>query len=215
MEKSLTLQQRRILNVIKDLTVKLGKPPTLDEIRIAAHLNYISSVQRHVEALKVKGYLDHIPNQSRSLQPSNAYSHKINIPLIGNVAAGTPILAIENIEAYIPYEPTNVKANLKDYFFLRAIGDSMNKANVHGRTIDNGDYVLVRKQNTADLGQIIVALMGEDATIKKYTQGEGHIILQPLSSNSANKPIYVFEDLLIQGIVVDVVKAGGINGSKN
>lgn len=197
--------------MIKDLTIKLGKPPTLEEIRKASDLNYISSVQRHVEALKEKGYLDFIPNQSRSLQPSNFQSQKINIPLVGNVAAGTPILAIENIEAYIPYEPKKVKANLKDYFFLRAVGDSMNKANFYGRTIENGDYVLVRKQNTADFGQIIVALMGEDATIKKYTKGVGHIILQPISSNSANKPIYVFDDLLIQGIVVDVIKGEVVN----
>lgn len=211
MKKSLTHQQRRILNVIKDLTIKLGKPPTLEEIRKASELNYISSVQRHVEALKDKGYLDHIPNQSRSLQPSNSHSHKINIPLIGNVAAGTPILAIEDIEAYIPYESTKVKANLKDYFFLRAVGDSMNKASVNGNSINNGDYVLIRKQNTADFGQIVVALIGEEATIKKYTKGEGHIILQPISFNPANKPIYLFDDFLVLGIVVDVIKGEVVN----
>lgn len=206
MEKSLTLEQRRILNVIKDLTLKLGKPPTLEEIREASRHNYISSVQRHVEALKEKGFLDHVPNQARSLQPSHLHSQRVNIPLIGNVAAGIPILAMENIEAYIPYEPTKVKVNLKDYFFLRAIGDSMNNANINGRTIDNGDYVLIRRQSTADFGQIVVALIEEEATIKKYTQGDGHIILQPISTNPANKPIYVFDEFQIQGIVVDVIK---------
>lgn len=211
MEKSLTIEQRRILNVIKDLTIKLGKPPTLEEIRQASNHNYISSVQRHVEELKNKGYLDHVPNQSRSLQPSHSHSQRINIPLIGNVAAGTPILAMENIEAYIPYEPTKIKVNLRDYFFLRAVGDSMNLAEFYGRKIDNGDYVLVRKQNTADVGQIVVALIEDEATIKKYTQGEGHIILKPVSSNPANKPIYIFDDFHILGIVVDVIKREVLN----
>jgi repressor LexA len=207
MRKNLTVQQGNVLTVIKDLTIKLGKPPTLEEIRKASGHNYISAVQRHVEALKDKDYLSHIPNQSRSLQPSY-FGQKINIPLVGNVAAGTPILATQNIEAYIPYESKRIKVSLNNYFFLKAIGDSMNKADVYGRTIDNGDYVLVRKQNTANLGEIVVALIGDDATIKRLKKTEGHIILEPISSNPANKPIYIFEDFLIQGIVVDVMKVG-------
>lgn len=207
MRKSLTVQQKHILTVIKDLTAKLGKPPTLKEIKDSSGHNYISAVQRHVEALKDKDYLSHIPNQSRSLQPSYL-DQRINIPLVGSVAAGTPIMAIENIEAYIPYESAQIKVNPKNYFFLRAVGDSMNQVDIDGKTIDSGDYVLVRKQKTANYGQIVVALIGEDATIKKLKKGKGHIILEPISSNSANKPIYVLEEFLIQGIVVDVVKAG-------
>lgn len=207
MRKSLTVQQKHILTVIKDLTAKLGKPPTLKEIKDSSGHNYISAVQRHVEALKDKDYLSHIPNQSRSLQASYS-DQRINIPLVGNVAAGMPIMAIENIEAYIPYESAQIKVNSKDYFFLRAVGDSMNQVDINGKTIDSGDYVLVRKQKTANYGQIVVALIGEDATIKKFRKGKGHIILEPVSSNPANKPIYVLEEFLIQGIVVDVVKAG-------
>ena len=207
MEKSLTFQQKQILSIIRELTLKLGKPPTLEEIRIASGHNYISAVQRHIEALKNKGYLTYVPRQSRSLQPSHS-DQKVNIPLIGNVAAGTPILAVENIEAYIPYESSRFRYRQGDYFFLRAVGDSMNKADVNGRTINNGDYVLVRRQNNAEMGQIVVALIGEEATIKKFNRGNGHFILNPISSNPANKPIYVFDDLLIQGIVIDVVKGG-------
>lgn len=208
MKKSLTHQQRRILNIIKDLTLELGKPPTLEEIRKASGLNYISSVQRHVEALKEKEYLNHVPNQSRSLSPSFSNNQKVNIPLIGNIAAGTPILAIENIEAYIPYEPSKYKFKSEDYFFLRAMGDSMNQSSIQGKTIDDGDFILVRKQNVAEPGEIIVALLGDEATVKKLTQGSDCYILKPQSSNSNNKPIYVFDDLTIQGIVVDVIKKG-------
>lgn len=205
MQRSLTEKQRIVLSTFKDLRLKLGKPPTLDEIRKALNYAGISSVQRHVDALKNKGYLSNEPYQARSLEVSSS-NQSVNIPLVGNIAAGTPILAIENIEAYIPYESPKIKVDLKDYFFLRAVGDSMNKADVNGRTIENGDYVLVRKQNAANYGQIIVALIGDEATIKKLSKGNGHIALEPISSNPANKPIYVFDDFLIQGIVIDVVK---------
>ena len=207
MQKSLTEKQKIVLSTFKDLRLKLGKPPTLNEIRKALNYAGISSVQRHIDALKNKGYLSNEPYQARSLEVSFS-NQSINIPLVGSVAAGTPILAIENIEAYIPYESPKIKVNLKDYFFLKAVGDSMNKVNINGRTIDNGDYVLIRKQNAAEYGQIIVALIGDEATIKKYSKENGHIMLEPISSNPANKPIYIFEEFLIQGIVVDVVKVG-------
>lgn len=210
MQKSLTEKQKIVFSTFKDLRLKMGKPPTLEELRKALDYAGISSVQRHTDALKNKGYLSNDPYHARSLEISLP-EQSVNIPLVGRVAAGTPIMAIENIEAYIPYEPSKVKATIKDYFFLRAVGDSMNKADFYGRTIDSGDYVLVRKQNTANYGQIVVALIGEDATIKKLKKGSGHIILEPVSSNPANKPIYVFEELLIQGIVVDVIKAGEAN----
>jgi len=206
MQKSLTGKQRIVLSTFKDLRLKMGKAPTLQELSKALNYAGISSVQRHIDALKNKGYLSNEPYQARSLEVSR--TQKISIPLIGNVAAGTPILAMENIEAYIPYQPSKTKANVNDYFFLRAVGDSMNEAILNGRAINNGDYVLVRKQNTAEYGQIIVALIGDEATIKKYSKGNGHIMLEPISSNPANKPIYIFEDFLIQGIAVDVVKAG-------
>lgn len=208
MKKSLSPQQRRILDIIKDLTLELGKPPTLEEIRKKSGLNYISSVQRHVEALKEKEYLNHTPNQSRSLSLSLSDNQKVNIPLVGNIAAGTPILAIENIEAYIPYEPSRYKFKAEDYFFLRAVGDSMNQSSINGKNIDDGDFILVRKQNAAEPGEIVVALVGEDATVKKLTQGSDCYMLKPLSSNPKNKPIYVFDDLMIQGIVIDVIKKG-------
>ena len=178
----------------------------MEEIRKKAGFNYISSVQRHVEALKKKEYLSHTPNQSRSLLPLLSDNQKVNIPLVGNIAAGTPILAVENIEAYIPYEPSRRRFKAGDYFFLRAVGDSMNLSNIQGKTIDDGDFILVRKQNMAEPGEIVVALVGEEATVKKLTQGNDGYILKPQSSNPNNKPIYVFDDLVVQGIVIDVIK---------
>lgn len=209
MEKSLTAKQRLILATIQDLRLKLGKSPTLKELANTLGYAGISSVQRHIAALKKKGFLTNDSYQHRSLEVILS-KKAFNIPLIGQVAAGTPILSVENIEAYIQYEPIKYKFNPENYFFLRALGDSMNQYFIHGKSIENGDYVLVRSQNVAEPGQIVVALIGDDATIKKLEKGEDCYILRPQSSNPNNKAIYIFDDLIIQGIVVDVVKKGGV-----
>ena len=209
METSLTPKQRIILATVRDLKAKLGKSPTLREIKVALGYAGISSVQRHVDALKKKGYLQNEPYQSRSLEVSMP-DKTVNIPLVGNVAAGTPILAQENVEAYIPYDGSKI-GDPRGYFFLRAVGDSMNSADVNGKNIDDGDFVLIKNQPTAEQNQKVLALIGDDATIKKFKYENGMAVLYPESTNSANKPIYVFKDLLIQGVVYDVIKKEGEN----
>lgn len=201
MNASLTAKQKIILATISDLRAKIGESPTLREIKDALGYAGISSVQRHIDALKKKGYLQNEFYQARSLEV-NLPEKTVNIPLIGNIAAGTPILAQENIEAYIPYDGSKI-GNPQGYFFLRAIGDSMNKAG-----IDDGDFVLVRSQQTANVGEKVVALIGDEATIKKLQKGAGYYVLQPESTNPGNKPIYMFDDFSIQGIICDIVKKG-------
>lgn len=204
MRKPLTSKQKLALSTIRDLTYKKGTPPKLEELRVALDLSSISSVQRHTNALKEKGYLD---NARGLLMPD--FSEKVQIPLVGNVACGLPLLATENIEAYISYESSKIRGTSQDYFFLRAVGDSMNKTNISGKTIDDGDYVLIKKQTSANAGNRIVAMIGDEATIKKMVHGEGCVRLEPESTNPNNKPILLFDDFLIQGIVTDVIKKGG------
>lgn len=204
MNKSLTAKQKLVLATIQDLKLKLGNPPTLEEIRKALDYAGTSSVQRHTDALKEKGYL----GNTRGLSLSGS-DEKVQIPLVGNVACGVPLLATENIEAYISYDASKVQGKADDYFFLRAVGDSMNNTNVSGKTIDDGDFVLVKKQTTANSGDKIVALIGDEATIKKMVPADGGIRLEPESTNPSNKPIYMFEDFSVQGIVADVIKKGG------
>jgi repressor LexA len=204
MNISLTAKQKLVLATIQDLKWKLGKPPTLEDIRKTLNYSGISSVQRHTDVLKEKGYLGN--TRGLSLPVSNK---KVQIPLVGNVACGTPLLATENIEAYISYDASKVQGNAQDYFFLRAVGDSMNNANVSGKTIDNGDFVLVKKQSTASPGSRVVALVGDEATIKKMLKENDYVRLEPESTNPDNKPIILFSDFSVQGIVVDVVKKGG------
>lgn len=206
MKKPLTVKQKLVLGVISDLTQKNGSPPTFEQLRAFLKYPRISSVQRHTNALKEKGYLS--PSRGLSIPVSNG---KVQIPLVGNVACGAPLLATQNIEAYITYDKSSLKGNPKDYFFLRAIGDSMNKADMQGKTINDGDFVLVKKQNTANFGEKVVALIGDEATIKYLQKDKGYIVLNPKSSNLANKSIYVLDNLLIQGVVVDVIRKGGEN----
>jgi len=189
----LTNRQKEVLLAINHLTTQNGYPPTLREVKEYLNYNSISAVQRHTDVLRKKEYL----SSDSKLKVQKYFQNKPNIPLVGTVTCGEPILAIENIEAYIPYD---VPGDSKDYFFLRAIGDSMNLAD-----IDDGDLVLIKKQSTAEDGDMVVALMGDEATIKIFRQSDDHVILEPRSDNSAHKPFYIFEDLQIQGKVIEKI----------
>ncbi len=201
MNIELTPKQKIVLTAISQLTKKNGTTPTLEELRSYLGYSHTSSVQRHTDILKRKGYL----NQTRSISASSL-AEVVQIPLVGNFACGKPLLVSENIEAYIPYDSSNLSGNSEDFFFLRAVGDSMNKANVKGKNIDDGDYVLVKKAVAADFGSKIVALIGDEATIKKMVRGDGCIKLEPETDNFSNKPILLFEDFMIQGVVYDIIK---------
>lgn len=203
MRKSLSEKQKRTLAVINDFVARHGKYPTLKELQELLGLSAISSVQRHLMALKIKGYLRSERYHARSMRVTPDTAGTINVPLVGNVAAGAPLLAQENIEAYIPYEAGRLRGDHQQYFFLRAVGDSMNKAG-----IDDGDFVLIKSQPTAEQNQQVLALIGDEATIKKFKHRAGMVVLEPESTNPQNKPIYVFENLAIQGVVKDVIKGG-------
>lgn len=123
----------------------------------------------------------------------------INIPLLGSIACGTPILAIENIEAEIPVSVELMKGSNK-YFLLRAKGNSMNEVG-----INDGDLVLVKKQFTAENGNIIVALIDDEAMIKEFHHNDNTIVLKPRSTNKKHQPIILTTDFKIQGIVVTTI----------
>lgn len=199
---NLTIKQKEALQKIREL-VRIRKIVTLEELKKS--LGYTSAgvtpVKKTTDILKEKGYLVN----ERGLRLKDL-SNKVQIPLVGMVSCGQPLLAIENTEAYIPYDSSKIKGLSSDYFFLRANGDSMNKAIVNGKNIDDGDFVLVKKQQTAKPGERIVALIGDETTIKLLKKGDGCMVLQPESKNPANKPIYLFEDFSVQGIVQDVIK---------
>ncbi len=201
---NLSPKQKEALQKIKDLA-RLGKPVTLKELKNAMgyKTKNVTPVQRHIKVLKDKMYLEDVRGIS-----VKKFLGKIQIPVVGSVSCGQPILAIENINAYIPFDSVKIKGSVSDYFFLKASGTSMNKTNINGKTIDDGDFVLIKKQMKANPGERILALIGDEATIKLLEKGDGCMILQPESDDPLNKPIYLFEDFSVQGIVQDVIKKG-------
>lgn len=195
MEKTkLTYEQQRVLNVMRHYYALHAELPTLGYIQKKLGYNHPSSVQYHVVALREKGMLDF--KQQRRQTGSIR-----EVPLVGGVATGPAILAEENVEGYVPIAEERLKSRNSKYFFLRSQGDSMDLAG-----IEDGDYLLVRQQETAQPHDKIIALIGDDATCKflEYTE-DGIPKLVPSSTNAIHKPRVMLEDFSVLGVVEDVV----------
>ncbi|MEX1014604.1 MAG: transcriptional repressor LexA [Candidatus Paceibacterota bacterium] len=132
----------------------------------------------------------------KDLEEQEDHARTVELPLVGAVSCGSPILAEENIEAYIPVSRSIVSSG-GNYFLLRATGDSMDQAG-----IQNGDILLVRQQNHASNGEKIVALIDDEATVKEFSKNNGFVVLKPRSSNKEHKPIIVSNNFSIQGVIV-------------
>ena len=189
----------KMLNFIDSEYQKNGLAPTLREI--ASEFNITSAcVSHYVTEMKEKGLIQS-NGKSRGIKTSKIQS-MINevsyLPVVGSIACGTPLLAEENIEKYLPI-PTEFLGNGK-YFILRANGDSMIKAN-----IDDGDYVIIKQQETAEVGQIIVALINDEATLKRYYLDDKRQKVRLHPENDEMQDMY-FKNVIIQGIAVKVIK---------
>ena len=196
----LTKRQKQVLDFIKNYINKHDYAPSLEEIKKHLHLTSVSTAHYHVQALQNIGYLRKEENQPRALDVF-ARQKLIQIPLLGKIAAGTPIEAIEDKES-IAVPQDKIKAG-NNCFALQVVGKSMIDEN-----IDDGDIVIVKKQETAENGQKVIALINNsEATLKQLYRERGRIRLQP--ANPKMQPIFVKpDDLLIQGIVVDIIKSG-------
>ncbi len=209
MLKKLTKNQESLLDILKRFISEQGKSPTLNELKqeLEKNLNRtfssVNSVVQYLDALREKGYITRSGEQGITLL-GEKIDNFASIPLVGTISCGSPILAEENIEAYIPVSRAILSRN-QQYFLLRASGSSMNL-----KGINDGDIVLVRKADTADLGEKVVALLGDDATIKVLGRGEGTVILSPRSTDDSYKPIILEEDFRIQGVVEKVIPTDNI-----
>ena len=198
----ITKKQQEILEYIKKETLNRGFPPAVREICEAVGLRSTSSVHAHLESLERLGYIRRDPSKPRAIEilddDFNLYNREIvNVPLIGTVTAGVPILASENIENYIPVPVEFMPA--EQTFLLRVKGESMINAGIL-----NGDCVLVRQTPAAVNGDIVVALLEDSATVKRYFKENGYIRLQP--ENDTMDPIIVRDQLRILGIVFGVFR---------
>ena len=203
--EELTEKQKEILEFIKKTMFKKGVSPTFREIMQFFGFKSIKTVQDHIKALKRKGYIKKDPNKSRSIvldDFSKALKDTIRVPILGQISAGKPILAEENIEGYINLDKFLIKHS-KDIFALKVKGDSMT-----GAGILDGDYVIVKKQPTVENGSIACILIDNEATVKRFYKKENYIELKP--ENPDYKPIIktrdTTTDILILGKVVGVFR---------
>ncbi len=210
MPKDKLFQKPEILRAIRNWLVHHGTPPTVEELRKALGVGSTRTVLRYLTWLQAEGDIERWPG-ARGLRllrdPESGGLQTVAVPLVGEIAAGAPILAEENREALLRLPKAFAPASGK-YFLLRIRGNSMNLANVHGETIENGDLVLVRQQATADENSIVVALIDGEATVKRLSRGPGYFLLKPESSDGSYEPILVDNDFQIQGIVTKVIKKG-------
>jgi len=198
----LTKRQREILNYLTAYSEQNGFAPSFEEIAENFNYNSLATVHEHLTNLERKGYIKRSYNESRAIEilPSEATPRAIELPLLGMVAAGQPIEAIEANETFIVPEALVGRAG--NHYVLRVRGNSM-----VDEQIRDGDFVVVNERRRADNGEMVIALIdGTSATVKKYyRERDGRIRLQP--ANETMQPIYVHEnDISIQGIVVGVLR---------
>jgi repressor LexA len=199
--RGLTKRQRQVLEGIHQLMRQRGIPPTVREIGERLQLRSSCTVQRHLEALERKGFLKRDRTKARSLEiihsddPTMVRVPMVQVPVVGTVAAGQPILAAENIEEVFPL-PRDVVKN-DQCFMLRVKGDSMVEAGIF-----DGDYVVVRQQPYAEDGDIVVALMEDEATVKYFRRSRGRIYLVP--AHPTMKPIIAHNPQIIGKVLMSI-----------
>lgn len=190
-------KQREILEYIKAEILNKGYPPAVREICEAVKLKSTSSVHAHLETLEKNGYIRRDPTKPRAIEIVDenfnlTRREMVNVPIVGRVAAGEPILAVENIENYFPI-PAEFMPN-EQTFILQVQGESMVNAGIL-----DGDYLLVEQQTTANDGDMVVALVDNSATVKTFYKENGYYRLQP--ENDFMEPIIV-SDVMIMGKVI-------------
>ncbi len=197
----ITPKQTEILEYIKQQILTKGYPPAVRDICEAVHLKSTSSVHSHLETLEKNGYIRRDPSKPRAIEIIDdnfnlTRRELVNIPVIGQVAAGNPILAIENITGYFPI-PAEYLPN-EETFMLVVKGDSMINMGIY-----EGDQIIVKRQSTANNNDVVVALVDDSATVKRYFKENGHYRLQP--ENDFMEPIIV-DHVEILGKVIGLVR---------
>jgi len=199
----LTARQRQILDFILSEMHRKGYPPSVREIGFAMGLSSSSTVHSHLASLEKKGYLRRDPTKPRALEVLNYRDTEApmppsatrSVPVVGRIAAGMPILAEENIEDVFALPP---ELSGEDTFVLRVTGESMIDAGIF-----DGDWLVVRQQQSAQNGDIVVALLDDEATVKRFFREDGRIRLQP--ENSTLEPIFA-TDVKVLGKAVAVLR---------
>lgn len=201
--KQLSEKEKKVLEFITDAIRSEGYPPTVRDIQNALHIKSTATVHSYLARLEEKGCIRRDPGKSRSMRigeenGEKEHSRTTKVPVVGRVAAGTPILAVENYEGYVDFPVLNSQYGCSQLFALRIAGTSMINAGIL-----DGDIVVIAKTNLAENGEIVVALVNDEATVKRFYKENGHFRLQP--ENPAMEPIIV-DEVYILGKVVAVLR---------
>lgn len=197
----ISMKQQEILEYIKNQIINRGYPPAVREICEAVHLKSTSSVHSHLETLEKNGYIRRDPTKPRAIEIVDdnfnlTRREIVNVPILGTVTAGTPILAVENIEGYFPIAAEDLPKG--ESFMLNIKGESMINAGIY-----DGDKVLVKRQPNAENGDMVVALLDDSATVKTFYNEGDHYRLQP--ENDTMDPILV-DQIEILGKVIGLFR---------
>ena len=203
------LDRQHVLNVLHDWIVEHGAPPTIQELAKALEVKSTRTVVRYMQMLEADGALERRGARGVALHRAPTRSEQtISVPLVGTVAAGAMMVADQNIEAWIRIPKTMVRPAGGKLFLLRVRGNSMNLAKLGKEHIENGDLVLVKQQATPEPGQVVVATVDGEATLKRYVQGPGYGILKPESTETHHQQVVVRPGFKINGVVEAILKRG-------
>ncbi len=204
------LNKEQVLGAIHDWLVEHGVPPTIEELRAKLKVGSTRTIVRYLQWLEEDGDIERWPGARglKLLRGSSKGLETVPVPLVGEAPAGPLMIAEENIEGWLRLPKASLKPGSAKFFLLRVRGNSMNQATVDGKRIENGDLVVVRQQPTAEKGDIVVALVDGEATIKHFEPGHGYYVLRPKSSDSQHQPIVVNQDFSIAGVVCGILKKG-------
>ena len=200
--RPLTPRQKQILEMIQDFMDETGMPPTRAEIARQLGFKSANAAEEHLRALQKKGVLELLPGASRGIQLKDSLREQMGLPLVGRVAAGSPILAEEHIEAHYRMDPAFF--NPKPHYLLRVYGMSMKNAGIL-----DGDLVAVHRTPEVRSRQIVVARLDDEVTVKRYRQNGSVVELLP--ENEDFEPIVVDlaeQSMVIEGVVVGVIRDG-------
>lgn len=206
----LSIKDLEALKHIRSMMLQRGKMPSVRELMAAMGYRSPRSADLLIKSLMKKGFLNRRANGSLQLLFTEVpvpqlNAQTVNVPLVGTVSCGIPLASEENMEALIPVS-IELARPPHQYFLLRAKGDSMNE-----KGIDPGDLVLIRQQTTANNGDVVVALVDGEATIKEFQQHHHMIVLKPCSSNKKHQPIILTDEFKIQGLVVTTIPNNLVN----
>lgn len=203
MKTQLRQKEADAVRYVRNHLMHKGKTPSVRELMTALGYKSPRSAALIIEELIQKGILRKRSNGElqliKDIDADSVHARTVDIPLVGMVTCGMPILAQENIEGYIPVSISLAKSGFK-YFLLRAKGDSMNNAG-----INDGDLILVRQQSAAQNGDIAVALIDDEATVKEFQHSKNCVVLMPRSNNKNHKPIILTENFQVQGVAVTTI----------